>query len=99
VLVDRLADELLAGAGLTLDDDRSVGLGDLSQPPEDRQHLGGAPPHASEAKLVARHPSLRSFLYATGQKFQVSSVDGRVAEATRAGPGCRSARCVRSCRS
>ena len=56
VLVDGLGDELLAGAGLALDEQRGVGGGDAFQPLDDVAHLAAVADHAFEAEFLVQPP-------------------------------------------
>ena len=56
VLVDRLGDQFLAGAGLALDEHAGVGRGDAFEPLDDVAHLRAVADDALEAELLVQPP-------------------------------------------
>ena len=54
--MDGLGDELLARAGLALDEQRGVGGGDAFQPLDDVAHLAAVADHAFKAELLVQPP-------------------------------------------
>ena len=61
VLVDRLGDQFLAGAGLALDQHAGVGRGDALQPLDHVAHLGAVADHALEAEPLVQPPFSSTF--------------------------------------